>query len=308
MTPEQINRLLKSTLLATRSELRRSENLKKLYRFGDQVLPGLLTGVVESGSERLVSDLEAGKTAPLREVTRVVYARLLPKLKPDYPLTQLSVDLFFLAVLTPTVVRELLIEALSETNAQRLERYLYSEASGLQSLLIRFVDFQKYLAQLRTFLLDHPEEAEDRILVLLDDLEVRERLAERLYSHDWDNLPLETQTAIGQFLDRCLMDTLMDHGPVLTGMLTALSPDISRMMTRFLVENDWLGWAATQYVDTPEQPLARWLHQILPGDVLETLLDTAEHRERNYLLWRWLAPVLAGLAGILLGLWIGLSV
>lgn len=302
MTPDQINRLLKSTLMATRSELRRPENLKKLYRFGDQVLPNLLTGVVQSGSERLIGELEGGRSQALRDITQVIYARMLPGLKPDYTLAQKSVDVVFATLFTPATLREILIEGLSDDNTKRLEHYLYNETTGLQSLLVRFVDVQKYLTQVRVYLLDHPTRAEGKILSFLDDLEVRERLAEKLEQYDWGNLTPDTKEAIAQFIDRCLIDTLLDHGTELTAVVTSWSPDVSRMITRFLVENDWLGWAIEQYIDVPDKPLATWLHQVLPGDVMAFLYEAALERERKNLLWRWLAPLLAGIVGIAIGL------
>lgn len=101
-------------------------------------------------------------------------------------------DWFIQVVLPPNVIRQAIIEFLSDRNIQVIDERFREKSSGTYWVVANLFGLRNTLTRLRAFCLDEKEVANARIEELILSLEIRDRLRTWLGSLSLQNLPVST--------------------------------------------------------------------------------------------------------------------
>ncbi|MBW4678831.1 MAG: DUF445 family protein [Microcoleus vaginatus WJT46-NPBG5] len=145
----------------------------------------------------------------------------------DFQLTeaqasQLS-DWLLQAVLPPEVLRQALVDFLTDRNIQVIDEGFREKASGTYWVVANLLGLRNTLTRLRTFCLDEKEEANARLAELIKSLGVRSRLKEWLQNVSLQNLPVSTVRQLRKTLRDSVRGYIQSRG---TDLMTGLTQSL----------------------------------------------------------------------------------
>lgn len=171
--------------------------------------------------------------------------------------------------LPPPVLRQGLVNFLTDRNIDTIDAEFRERASGTYWLVANLVGAKSALLRLRTFCLEDPEEA-DRILTrLLNDLAISRRLAETLQDFSLQNLPVVTVKQLRESLRGSLQEYLRSRGTeLIQGFKEAINwSELAGLILRRLSQSPIL----SRSLDEVSLDLAQILERYLEAD-LEKLM------------------------------------
>ena len=133
--------------------------------------------------------------------------------------SQLS-DWLLQAVLPPEVLRQALVDFLTDRNIQVIDEGFREKASGTYWVVANLLGLRNTLTRLRTFCLDEKEEANARLAELIKSLGVRSRLKEWLQNVSLQNLPVSTVRQLRKTLRDSVRGYIQSRGTDLMAGLT----------------------------------------------------------------------------------------
>jgi len=171
--------------------------------------------------------------------------------------------------LPPPVLRQGLVNFLTDRNIDTIDAEFRERASGTYWLVANLVGAKSALLRLRTFCLEDPEEAEQIFARLLQDLAVNRRLAETLQDLSLQNLPVVTVKQLRESLRGSLQDYLRSRGAeVIQSFNQVINwPDLASLILRRLGQSQVLSGS----LDQVSADLAEILERYLEAD-LEKLM------------------------------------
>jgi uncharacterized membrane protein YheB (UPF0754 family) len=319
ITEEALVGAIEALLESVTRELQNTEQIRQIYRYGEEVVPTILNQAVNG----LIDNLESGKGGQMQTAVRGMLSQVLPGTRLNYHQAEYLTDLLFSTLLTPAYMREMIVEGLNDTNITRIEHGVSSRIGGLKGLIVRMMGMDKSLAQLRDRFRENPEAAENELTELLDKLGAREKLAERISSFSFGELPQDAQEALLQHVAGILTENLSDHRQEISESVLSLSGKGSRMLINRMLQLDLKAWLNEKRPDLKRELarfLYRYLHRelelivsrILPvidiGGMIVEKLDQFSNQELEQIIYgicrrelRWMAFL-----GAFLGFWLGL--
>jgi uncharacterized membrane protein YheB (UPF0754 family) len=319
ITEENLVAVIEAVLNSVERELHSTEQIRRIYRYGETVVPDLLQQTFNS----VLGSMESGKTSKTRTLMMDVLGQLLPTLQLNYHQAEFLTDALFNTLLTPAYIRHMLVEGLSEGNILLIEKGISTQIGGVKGILVRFMGVEKTLTQLRDFCKAQPEDAEARITEFLDKLEVRERLAERVSQFSFAELQPETRDALLGYTVALLTETISDNRAEIQDTLAKWSGIASRMVINRVMQINLKSWLNEKRPDLKKELarfLNRYLHRelalmirgILPalgiGAMIVDKLGQFTNAQLEHMIYgickrelRWLAFL-----GAFLGFWLGL--
>ncbi|MBD2041900.1 DUF445 domain-containing protein [Microcoleus sp. FACHB-672] len=136
--------------------------------------------------------------------------------------SQLS-DWLLQAVLPPEVLRQALVDFLTDRNIQVIDEGFREKASGTYWVVANLLGLRNTLTRLRTFCLDEKEEANARLAELIKSLGVRSRLKEWLQNVSLQNLPVSTVRQLRKTLRDSVRGYIQSRG---TDLMTGLTQSL----------------------------------------------------------------------------------
>jgi uncharacterized membrane protein YheB (UPF0754 family) len=124
---------------------------------------------------------------------------------------QLS-DWLLKVVLPPDLVRQGLIDFLTDRNISIVDEGFREKTSGTYWVVANLFGLRNTLTRLRTFCLDEKEETNKRLQELIDSLGLRERIQEWLLNLSLQNLPVSTVKQLRKALRDSVRSYLKDRG------------------------------------------------------------------------------------------------
>lgn len=320
ITEDNLVRSIEAILDSIEREFHNTEQIRSLYRYGDEVIPGLLSQLATG----VINELEGERTSKLRDWIHQLLRQGLTQAKVGYPQAEFMTDILFSTLLTPPYLRKIVVDGLTEGNILLIERSISQQVGGVKGFLARFMGIDETLQKLKDFFESQPTEAEARITDMLDKLEIRERLAERISNFAFEDLQPETQEAVIGYATSLLSEALSDHRPEITQAIANWSGAGSRMVINRLLQLNLKQWLNEKRPDLKRELarfLNRYLHRelelmiarILPvlniGQMIVEKLEQFSNQQLEEMIYgicrrelRWLAFL-----GAFLGFWIGLS-
>jgi uncharacterized membrane protein YheB (UPF0754 family) len=130
---------------------------------------------------------------------------------------------FLSAVLPPDVLRQAIVDFLTDRNIKIIDEGFRERTSGTYWVVANLFGVRNALTRLRTYCLDERENSNARIEELIKALSVRERVQEWLQNLSMQNLPVSTVRQLRKTLRDSIRDYLQNSG---TEMIQGLSESI----------------------------------------------------------------------------------
>jgi len=199
LTPEELQNLTKRLLQTERvqaailwllklglDQIQTDKNPK-----ASKVLANILHDLFSQSLPRLLKVLARREDFLEVQLNQIFDQVLLEFQLSDDQATKLA-DWLLQVVLPPTVIRQALIDFLTDRNIQVIDEGFREKTSGTYWVVANLFGVRNALTRLRTFFLDERDESNQRLEELIVALSVRQRLKEWLQNLSLQNLPIST--------------------------------------------------------------------------------------------------------------------
>jgi uncharacterized membrane protein YheB (UPF0754 family) len=199
LTPEELQRLAGRLLQTERVQAAILWLLKLALQQIEQdkeqrtarILANILRDLLGESLPRLLKVLARREDFLEAQINQIFDQVLL-----DFQLTEEQArklcDWLLQVLLPPDVMRQALVDFLTDRNIQIIDEGFREKSSGTYWVVANLFGLRNSLARLRTFCLDEREAANARLAELIFSLSVRERLQQWLRNVSLENLPLST--------------------------------------------------------------------------------------------------------------------
>lgn len=199
LTPDELQKLAKRLLATERVEgaIRWLLNLGLKQVRGDRqqktakILAEILRDLFGESLPRLLKALSRREDFLEEQINQIFDKVLLEFSLSDLQARQLA-DWLLETVVPPDIIRQALIDFLTDRNIQVIDESFREKTSGTYWVVANLFGLRNALARLRTFCLDEKEIANTRLKELLLSLEARNRLRTWLQSLSLQHLPIST--------------------------------------------------------------------------------------------------------------------
>ncbi|OKH21209.1 hypothetical protein NIES593_16470 [Hydrococcus rivularis NIES-593] len=199
LTPDELQKLAKRLLATERVEgaIRWLLNLglKQIREDRQQktakILAEILRDLFGESLPRLLKALSRREDFLEEQINQIFDKVLLEFSLSDLQARQLA-DWLLETVVPPDIIRQALIDFLTDRNIQVIDESFREKTSGTYWVVANLFGLRNALARLRTFCLDEKEMANTRLKELLLSLEARNRLRTWLQSLSLQHLPIST--------------------------------------------------------------------------------------------------------------------
>jgi uncharacterized membrane protein YheB (UPF0754 family) len=220
--------------LLTPAEL---QNLTKRLLATERVQSAILW-LLKLGLEQIQTDKNPKASKVLANILRDLFGESLPRLlkvlarREDFLEAQLNqifdqvllefqlsddqatklADWLLQVVLPPDVMRQALIDFLTDRNIQVIDEGIREKTSGTYWVVANLFGVRNTLTRLRSFLLDERDESNARIRSLTGSLSIQQRLRELLQNLSLQNLPVSTVRQLRKTLRDSVRDYVQEKG------------------------------------------------------------------------------------------------
>lgn len=156
-----------------------------------KIIAGILRDLLGQSFPRILKVLARREDFLENQLNQVFDQILLEFQLTESQAGQLS-DWLLQVVIPPDVLRQALVDFLTDRNIQVIDEGFREKASGTYWVVANLFGLRNSLTRLRTFCLDEKEDANARLAELIKSLSVRSRLKEWLQNVSLQNLPVST--------------------------------------------------------------------------------------------------------------------
>lgn len=219
LTPAELQNLARRLLQPERVQkgilwlLRMALDQLKLDR--DQktakILAGVLRDLLGQSLPRLLKVLARREDFLEAQISQIFDQVLLDFKLSDEQATKLA-DWLLQVVLPPDVLRQLIVEFLTDRTIQLIDEGFREKASGTYWVVANLFGLRNTLTRLRTFCLDEREATNARLTELVQSLGVRDRLKTWLKNLSLENLPVSTVRQLRKTVGETIRGYLQTRG------------------------------------------------------------------------------------------------
>ncbi|MEB3275030.1 MAG: DUF445 domain-containing protein [Prochlorothrix sp.] len=219
LTPEELQKITRALLERDRTEavilwllqlaldrLRQGDDRKTAQILGD-----ILHDLFSEALPRLVKNL-AQRDDFLADQLDQVFDRVILDWQISDPQAQQLADWLLEVVVPPNVLRQSLVDFLTDPNIQIIDDGFRDNTSGTYWLIANVIGVRTALTRLRSYCLDEKENSNRLIASLIQSLEVRLWLQEWLQNLSIRNFPPATVQQLRQTFRRTVREYLRDQG------------------------------------------------------------------------------------------------
>ncbi len=177
-----------------------------------KILAGILRDLLGESLPRLLKVLSRREDFLADQINQIFDQILLDFQLSEEQATKLA-DWLLQVVLPPDVIRQLIVDFLTDRTIQIIDEGFRERASGTYWVVANLFGLRNTLTRLRTFCLDEKEEANTRITELIRSLQVRDRLKRWLQTLSLQNLPVSTVRQLRKTIRDTIRGYLQTRGP-----------------------------------------------------------------------------------------------
>ncbi|MEP0809003.1 DUF445 family protein [Trichocoleus sp. ST-U2] len=176
-----------------------------------KIMAGILRDLLGESFPRLLKVLARREDFLEIQLNQIFDKVLLEFQLSDDQAKKLS-DWILQVVLPPDIVRQALIDFLTDRNIQVIDEGFRAKTSGTYWVVANLFGLRNTLTRLRTFCLDEKEETNQRITELILSLGMRERLQEWLQNLSLQNLPVSTVRQLRKTMRDSVRSYIQERG------------------------------------------------------------------------------------------------
>lgn len=207
LEPERVQGGILWLLQLALDQIRADQNQK-----ASKILAGVLRDLLGESLPRLLKVLARREDFLADQINGIFDQILLDFQLSEEQSTKLA-DWLLQVVLPPDVIRQLIVDFLTDRAIQIIDEGFRERASGTYWVVANLFGLRNTLTRLRTFCLDEKEEANTRISELIRSLQVRDRLKNWLKTLSLQNLPVSTVRQLRKTIRDTIRSYLQTRGP-----------------------------------------------------------------------------------------------
>ena len=207
LQPERVQGGILWLLQLALDQIRADQNQKT-----SKILAGILRDLLGESLPRLLKVLSRREDFLADQLNQIFDQILLDFQLSEEQAIKLA-DWLLQVVLPPDVIRQLIIDFLTDRTIQIIDEGFREKASGTYWVVANLFGLRNSLTRLRTFCLDEKEEANTRITELIRSLGVRDRLKRWLQTLSLQNLPVSTVRQLRKTIRDTIRGYLQTRGP-----------------------------------------------------------------------------------------------
>lgn len=207
LQPERVQGGILWLLQLALDQIRADQNQK-----ASKILAGVLRDLLGESLPRLLKVLARREDFLADQINGIFDQILLDFQLSEEQSTKLA-DWLLQVVLPPDVIRQLIVDFLTDRAIQIIDEGFRERASGTYWVVANLFGLRNTLTRLRTFCLDEKEEANTRISELTRSLQVRDRLKNWLKTLSLQNLPVSTVRQLRKTIRDTIRSYLQTRGP-----------------------------------------------------------------------------------------------
>lgn len=229
-----------------------------------KILAGILRDLLGQSLARLLKVLARREDFLEAQLNQIFDQILLEFHLSDEQAKKLA-DWALQVVLPPEVIRQLLVDFLTDRNIQVIDEGFREKASGTYWVVANLFGLRNTLTRLRTFCLDEKEATNTRLQELTIELGIRERLQEWLQNLSLQNLPMSTVRQLRKTMRDTVRSYIQQRGAeLLQGWSESLDwENIARLILNRLRTSE----AVNSSLEVISQELALILERYLEQDL-----------------------------------------
>ena len=236
-----------------------------------KILAGILRDLLGQSLPRILKVLARREDFLEAQIDQIFDQVLLDFQLSEDQATKL-VDWLLQVVLPPDVMRQLIIDLLTDRTIQLIDEGFREKASGTYWVVANLFGLRNTLTRLRTFCLDEKEATNARLVELVQSLGVRDRLKRWLHTLSLQNLPVSTVRQLRKTIQDSIRTYVQTRG---TDLFQALSDSIDwENIASLLLSRLRNSVAVSASLDVVSKELALILERYLEQD-LEALVAQA---------------------------------
>lgn len=186
------------------------------------ILAGILRDLFSQSLPRLIRVL-ARREDFLEPQLNQIFDQVLLEFQLNQPQAKQLVDWGVNGVFPPDVIRQGLVDFLTDRNIQAIDEAFREKSSGTYWVVANLFGLRNTLQRLRSHCLDERESSNAVIRELLEVLNVESRLQEGLQNFSLQNLPISTVRQLRKTMRQTVRDYLREQGTeVLQGLSQSL--------------------------------------------------------------------------------------
>ncbi|HIK36640.1 MAG: DUF445 family protein [Geminocystis sp.] len=248
LIPRNQERLAKKVADTILNSLLTPEELQHIAKrlLATERVKAVIFWLLQLGLQQINQNQEEKTAKILADILRDIFGDSLPKLlktiarKGDFLETQINqifdkvllefklnenqarqlADWLLQFVLSPDIIRQGLVNFLTERNINVIDEGFREKTSGTYWVVANLFGVKNALTRLRSFCLDEKETANTRIKELLLSLEIRNRLKEFFLELSLQNLPVATVKQLRENINQTVRQYIQDKGPDLLHQLS----------------------------------------------------------------------------------------
>ncbi|MEN9214995.1 MAG: DUF445 family protein [Gloeomargarita sp. DG02_4_bins_56] len=223
LTPEELQNIARRLLQLERTQaaiywlLQTALNQVKLEEYKARtakILAGILHDFLGQSLPRLLRIL-ARQEDFLAEQINQIFDRFLLEFRLSPTQSEQVADWLLAVVLTPDLIRQALVDFLTEETIDIIDQDLREQTTGTYWVVANFFGVRNALIRLRRFCIEEPEMANQRLAALVRSLDLKFRLTELIQDLSLQNLPVVTTHKLRKQLREFVREYLQLDGPVL---------------------------------------------------------------------------------------------
>ncbi|MEN9255115.1 MAG: DUF445 family protein [Gloeomargarita sp. SZTDM-1c_bins_89] len=223
LTPEELQTIARRLLQIERTQaaiywlLQTALNQVKLDAYKARtakILAGILRDFLGQSLPRLVRIL-ARQENFLADQVNQIFDRFLLEFRLSPTQAEQLADWLLATVLTPDLLRQTLVDFLTEETIAVIDQDLREQTTGTYWVVANLFGVRNGLLRLRQFCIEEPAVANQRLAKLLNSLELRRRLTEWFQELSLQNLPVVTVHRLRKQLRELVREYLQTDGPTL---------------------------------------------------------------------------------------------
>jgi uncharacterized membrane protein YheB (UPF0754 family) len=236
-----------------------------------KILAGILRDLLGESLPRLIKVLARREDFLEEQLNQIFDQVLLEFQLSDLQARQLS-DWLLAAVIPPDVIRQNLVDFLTDRNIAIIDEGFREKTSGTYWVVANLFGLRNALTRLRTFCLDEKEQANARIAELIETLALSDRFQEWLLNISLQNLPVSTVRQLRKTMRDTVRAYIRDRGAEL---LQGLSDSVNwENVANLILKRLQASSVVSTSLGLVSQELALILERYLERD-LETIVAKA---------------------------------
>ena len=231
-----------------------------------KILAGILRDLLGQSLPRLIKVL-ARREDFLEAQINQIFDQVLLEFRLSEEQANKLADWLLQVVLPPEVLRQLIVELLTDRTIQLIDEGFREKASGTYWVVANLFGLRNTLTRLRTFCLDEKELTNARLTELIESMGVRDRLKTWLHELSLQNLPVSTVRQLRKTIGDSIRAYVQTRG---TDLFQALSGSIDWENIASLLLNRLRNSAAVSAsLEVISKELALLLERYLEKDLEE---------------------------------------